>query len=243
MWLFGKKKESHEKKQPELPETEEKAFEPLADIGNLVDKYAYKDVDVAGVQFASPDLSKIRAGDSISFQTEPDNANDKNAIKIICKDQRIGYVHKGKLQGMITDWQKRGDLMLASISKIDRKEKSIKYGIAFYKDKLDGKEKWDSLSASLTKTSKKDEFEDRQDNLDTISEGDVLSVEYDDYEEIYTVADDCGSELGELSKSISAKVHAKEESGFEIMPVVDEITESDSGKYGAKIIIYFKPKQ
>lgn len=243
MWPFSKKKESHEKKQPELPEVEEKVFEPLADIGNLVGKYVYKDVDAAGIEFASPDLYKINAGDSISFQPEPDNANDKNAIKIICKDQMIGYVHKGKLQGMISDWQSRKDLILASISKVDRKEKSIKYGIAFYKDKLDGKEKWDSLNASLTKTSKKDEFENRQDNLDTISEGDILSAEYDDCEEIYTVTDDCGNELGEFSKSISAKVHEKEESGFEIVPVVNEITESDSGKYGAKIIIYFKPER
>ncbi len=242
MWPFSKKKESHEKKQSKLPEVEEKAFEPLADIGNLAGKYAYKDIDVAGVQFTSADLGRIRAGDSISFQAEPDNADDKDAIKIICNDQKIGYVHKGKLQGMITDWHKRGDLMLASISKIDRNEKSIKYGIAFYKDKLEGKEKWESLNTSLTKTSKKDEFENRQENLDTTSEGDVLSAEYDDYEEIYTVTDDCGNELGELSKSVSAKVHTKEESGFEIVPVIDEITESDSGKYGAKVIVYFKPK-
>lgn len=241
MWPFSKKKESLEKQQPEIPEIEEKAFEPLSDIGNLIGKYAYKNVDIAGVKFASPDLGKIKAGDSISFQAEPDNANDKNAVKIICKDQTIGYVHKGKLQGMITDWQKRGDVILTSISKIDRNEKSIEYGIAFYKDKLDGKEKWDSLNASLTKTSKKDEFENRQEHLGDISEDDILSVRYDDYEETYTVTDEFGNELGELNKSISAKVHAKEESGFEIMPVVDEITVSDAGKYGAKIIIYFKP--
>lgn len=243
MWLFGKKKTDSEKKQPESPDIEEKKFEPLSDIGNLAGAYAYKDIDVAGVRFASPNLIKIKAGDSINFQAEPDNANDKNAIKIICKDQKIGYVHKGKLQGMITDWQKRGDLILASISRIDRKENSVKYGIAFYKDKLDGKESWDNLSASLTKTSKKDEFENRQDNFDAISEGDVLSAEYDDYEGIYTVTDDCGNELGELNKSISTKVHEKEESGLEIVPVVDEITENDSGKYGANLTIYFKPEK
>lgn len=242
MWLFGKKKANSEKRQVEIPDVEEKKFEPLSDIGNLVGAYAYKDVDVAGVQFAAPDLSKIKAGDSISFQAEPDNANDKNAIKILCKDQKIGYVHKNKLQDMVADWQRHGDLILASISKIDRNEKSVKYGIAFYKDKLDGKENWESVSAALTKTSKKDfDGTSRQEHFDTLSEGDVLSAGFDDDEEDYLISDDCGNELGELSKSISAKVHAKEGSGFEIVPVVNEITENDSGKYGANITIYFKP--
>ena len=241
MWLFGKKKESDTKKS-KIPAIEEKEFDPIASIGNFYGAYAYKDVEVAGVEFAAPDLNAINAGDGISFQLEPDNPNDKNAVKIICKDQPIGYVHKCKLQGMIKDWQARKDLMLASISKIDRNEKSIKYGIAFYKDKLEGKENWDSINASLTKTSKKDYSDmSRQEYYDGVSEGDVLQVEYDEYEEDYTISDAYGNELGELSKSVSAKVHAKEESGFEIVPVLNEITENDSGKYGADIILYFKP--
>ena len=243
MWLFGKGKESNPRKS-KIPAIEEKTFEPISSFGNFSAAYAYKDVEVAGVDFAAPDLNLIRAGDNISFQLEPDNPNDKNAVKIICKDQPIGYVHKCKLQGMIKDWQIRKDLMLASISKIDRNEKSIKYGIAFYKDKLEGKENWDSINASLTKTSKKDYSDmSRQEYYDAVNEGDVLQAEYDEYEEDYTISDDIGNELGELSKSVSTKVHTKEVAGFEIIPVIDEITESDSGKYGANIIVYFKPRR
>lgn len=127
----------------------------------------------------------------------------------------------------------------------DVKEKESKPisddGIASDIDVLKGKEKWDSLSTSIIKTTEIDEYENRQNNLENISEGDILSADYLDSEEIYMVSDECGNELGELSKAISAKILEKEESGFEILPVVDETTENDSGILGANITLYFKP--
>lgn len=237
MHLFGRKKI-----KPVTPEIEEKEFSTISEFGHFGVAYAYQNVEVAGVNFAEPDLNSLKAGSSIDFDLEPDNEYDKNAIRITCDNQKLGYVHKGKLQNMISDWKSRGDLILAAISKINRKEKSIEYGIAFFTDKLAGKEKWDSLKASLTKTSKKDEYGgNRQDVLENANEDDILAAEYNDFEETYVLSNDYGDEIGELSKSISEKVHAKEEAGFTIIPVIDEIAESNSGKYGAHLTVYFKP--
>lgn len=74
--LSGTKQNSDElaeadKTLSELHKVEEKKFEPMSDIGNMAETYAYKVADGAGVQFAAPDLSKIRAGDSMD-----------NAIKV-----------------------------------------------------------------------------------------------------------------------------------------------------------------
>ena len=55
---------------------------------------------LVGVTFATdhnPELKQLRPSGSVSFEAEPDNEYDANAVKVMYKDQHIGYVPKSEL--------------------------------------------------------------------------------------------------------------------------------------------------
>ncbi len=51
--------------------------------------------DVAGIKHHNFDLGKIKVGDQLSFEKDPTNLNDKKAVKILYKQDIIGYIKKG----------------------------------------------------------------------------------------------------------------------------------------------------
>lgn len=174
-------------------------------------------------------------GETIEFEQEPNNKYDSNAIVIKLKGEKIGYVYKGKIQDMISDWIKRGELVVGYINKIFVAENKATYKIAFYKPLED----FESIPASLTKTKKKiDEYTKREDNLMGCKENDFVYVEYDKYDYSYIVYNDCYEEIGELSQSVQDKL---EEKGCEeTFGTIKQIDYTDSGSLKAKINIYFK---
>ena len=55
---------------------------------------------LVGVTFATdhnPELKQLRPSGVVSFEAEPDNEYDQNAVKVMYKDQHIGYVPKSEL--------------------------------------------------------------------------------------------------------------------------------------------------
>jgi hypothetical protein len=55
---------------------------------------------LVGVTFATnsnPELKKLRPSGVVTFEAEPDNEYDKNAVKVLYKGQHIGYVPKSEL--------------------------------------------------------------------------------------------------------------------------------------------------
>ena len=55
---------------------------------------------LAGVTFATdhnPELKQLRPSGVVSFEAEPDNEYDPNAVKVMYKDQHIGYVPKSEV--------------------------------------------------------------------------------------------------------------------------------------------------
>ena len=55
---------------------------------------------LVGVTFATdhnPELKQLRPSGSVSFEAEPDNEYDANAVKVMYKDQHIGYVPKSEV--------------------------------------------------------------------------------------------------------------------------------------------------
>lgn len=55
---------------------------------------------LVGVTFATdrnPELKQLRPNGVVSFEAEPDNEYDPNAVKVMYKDQHIGYVPKSEL--------------------------------------------------------------------------------------------------------------------------------------------------
>jgi len=50
--------------------------------------------EVAGFRYTDATLESINIGDEASFETEPDNEHDADAIKVIVSGKRIGYVNR-----------------------------------------------------------------------------------------------------------------------------------------------------
>lgn len=174
-------------------------------------------------------------GEAIEFEQDSNNQYDSNAIVIKLKGEKIGYVYKGKIQDMINDWIKRGELVVGYINKIFVAENKATYKIAFYKPLED----FESISASLTKTKKKiDEYTKREDNLMGCKENDFVYVEYDKYDYSYIVYNDCYEEIGELSQSVQDKL--EEKNCEETFGTIKQIDYTDSGSLKVKINIYFK---
>lgn len=209
-------------------------------MGNSYLKYKYYDVDVKGVEYRDFDIAKIEVNASVKFEPEPDNQYDSNAVKVICEDIFIGYVPKNTIQSMVLKYSKSDDFYLHSfVSEVDEDLKTIKIAIGFYKDASDNElDKLPHLSASLTKTSKKDTFDiPRYENLTTLSVGDNVELEYQYDAETYLVSD-CISELGEINTNKSKTLYEYELKGKEFASVVEALDYKDDGKIACKIRVY-----
>lgn len=183
------------------------------------------------VKVSMPNVNGLKLGDFLSLESEPDNQYDPHAVKILSGLNTVGYLFRGKLQDMANDFIRKGLPIEVSVDSITND--SFTCGLGFYKDI----NSFDCVSATLTKTSKKDFLgTSRQDNLSSTSEGDILYLNYDCDSETYIVTDDFGNELGELSKSISNKLY-DEESNYKYIGICTENEIDDNLKYKCKIKI------
>lgn len=228
--LPPKKEESaHFKKTISAPEA----------VGEYRMKYHYR-----GEKIAMPNIENcmevVESTTRLSFESEPNNEHDSKAIKIVADGMFLGYVHRGRTQDMIHDFNRRNEPVYAILETVSEETGEAYMFIAFYRNPFEQYASCDKLTTKLIKTSKKiSEWENRQDNYLGVERGDTLDLDYDYDTETYTVLDNVGSELGEISKSISAKIQEREDMDEPIC-IVDEVTIDDNDKYGAKVIIYFK---
>lgn len=223
--------EEKARKQAEYESSHKKAY--FLDIleNQYILSYQYDFVKVA-----MPNIKGLKLGDFLSLEAEPDNQYDPHAVKILSGLDKIGYLFRGKLQDMANDFLKKGLPVEVSVDSIA--DDSFTCGLGFYKDM----NTFDSISATLTKTSKKDFLgTSRQDNLLSVSEGTILSLEYDYDSETYLVSDDCGNELGELSKSISDKLY-RDEMNYKYTGICTENELDDNMKYKCKVKVLKMPK-
>ena len=96
-------------------------------------KYEYYDVSVKGTEYREFDISKIKLDHMVSFETEPDNQYDKNAIKILYDNIFIGYIPKNNLQNMMKRYSNGSTHQVCGfISFVNEKTKEINIGLGFY---------------------------------------------------------------------------------------------------------------
>ena len=206
-------------------------------------KYSYYDVEVRGVEYGDFDISTIPIDKALYFEFAPDNAYDKNAIRVLYNNCFIGYVPKNNLQKMMKDFYEDDHGQVRGfISRVDEHSKKIYMGLGFYKELTDEELKQlPHVDVSLTKTSKKDFFGiSRQENLDSVSEGDEIYMDYQYDTETYLITDDFGNELGEINTNKSEQLQAYEDEGKEFYGVILEIGYSDSGKNTCKVRIFIR---
>ncbi len=180
------------------------------------------------------ELVRGNGGKELTFKQEPENAYDKEAVAIYLGHSKLGYVYHGVIQDMINDYIKRGWHFRGYINKYQVQERKAMFKIGFYKpfDQLESK------TFSLTKVKKKiDEDTKRVDNLAFCKKGDILTIEYNDYDDVYVVYNDCYEEIGELPAT--ATDFLDEESYKKIVGVLLSLKEDDEEKVtGAKIEVY-----
>ena len=227
-------------------EVVEKFRQKKIDFSPLIDDYYVKyeyERNVAGVEFRNLDFSLLK-NSSVSFELDKENEHDPEAIKIIQKDILIGYVYKTDetIREMIHNYIEKDNWIITGwLKTIDEEQQKLTYQIAFYKQLDENRNECVlDTKATLTKTSKKvEDYEtSRQDSLSYLSEDDFVSLEESYETDNLVVINDMGDELGELTESVSEKLseYINNDEYFIICKVL-EITESDSGKYGAKISI------
>lgn len=171
-------------------------------------------------------------GKELTFVPEPDNQYDDKAIAIYLDDLKIGYVYKGKIQNMLNDWIKRGDTYFGYINKIFVDDNKATYKIGFYKPV----EKFINKTFSLVKTGKRiDEYISREDNLCSVSEGDEVTIEYDEELDSYVVFNEYYDEIGELPASAAEFID--DNSCDEIIGIVRTISENESGTPKVRIAV------
>lgn len=163
-------------------------------------------------------------------------AESSGEVSVLYKEVKIATISDNSKARMVSDFLNRGEMVKAQMD-----SKSSLY-LGFYKQLLKAVESNESMVFKIVKTAKKDSLFDipRYENLEYVSNGDLLFLEYDDDSESYIVKDSADGELGELSKSDSKKLMNREDEGYDFSAFATECDTNDNDRPIAKVIVYFK---
>lgn len=91
-------------------------FELVADLRDAQPPFEVL-IEVAGFRYQDGvDVAAIHLGDSVSFQLEPGNPHDENAVAINWAGKRIGYVSRGHNLSVL-EWIQKGYSITANIER------------------------------------------------------------------------------------------------------------------------------
>lgn len=193
------------------------------------------------------DFSQIHKDDEVTFESEPENPVDPKAVRVVVNDKFVGYLYQNsrvREQVYKSDSDPDNLKFSSKVSYIDRSKPELKIRFALYKRFAPSEFKVLG-SYRLVKTSKKvDDYEDRQDNygLSGLDEADaIVQIEENQTEEgdeVYVVYAPLGGEIGELPASAFRKLG--EEYPRAVVGTVEEVEETDNGKYVARIKVYYR---
>lgn len=201
--------------------------------------YHYEAVDVAIIRGMEPDFSQLKINMPVTFEPEPTNQYDPNAVIVKTGNLKIGYLYKGTRQEMTLDYIRRGDPIRSHIVEVDKANNSVKVAIGYYKEKLH-KPRENELEQLIRMEAPYKTFkltgnrnEEMQDTLSLCSEGVEVDYEYDYEKEKYLAI--CVDEIGYFSKS--AEKYLEEE----IHPAfIEKIEEDENGKYSVKVTVFYE---
>jgi len=209
--------------------------------------YHYEDVRIKGVFYVKPDFTRLELGAPLSFVQEPENPVDDEAVKVMCCGQKLGHVPDNRLKDMVNIWKSNHRILLGYLTRIDPAEEKLYMFMGFYKNPFENIQSMETKKVRLIKTNFRSSLVDRQDSYLHLKVGDVVLIEEqeDDSDEddsdsvsTFVVMNTDGDELGELPKKVAKELC---ENGYnELTGLVAEITESDSGTYGAVIDLYYQ---
>ena len=212
---------------------------PFKDDEDRFLRYSYYDVDVKGFSYQNFDITKLELDKFVTFDFEPDNPYDPNAIAIFYDDQKIGYIPRNSLQSMVKDYSDGIEHQICGfISYINEELNEVHLGLGFYSKE---NKNLDVMTCKLIKTKMKDFMgNSRQDNLAMAEIGSPVELEYSYDSDTYIVNDDTGFELGEISKKQSEKLFDVIGDTKPFYAGINELEMDDDGNYICKIKVWYR---
>lgn len=204
----NEKEYSSEIKNQNLYEKEDKIIETSYELPNLIldndlklkIKYRYREK----LCFCE-NLDSIKVLSRIGFKQEIENVYDKETIVAFFDDKKIGLLYKGNCRDILNkSLGTQKDDFLAFVKRIDLENNFAELIIGFYEPINFN----NVIEAKLLKTNKIDYYTDEkgQEQVELLSENDIVTLKEDIENECLIVESDIGNELGELSASVSKKI-------------------------------------
>lgn len=151
--IFGKRDAPPDEPSYHAPETMESVEVDIADgfadigddgvvkvpttIDDIPIAYHYEDVGIYTPSEIGLDFDLIAPGMLVYFVRDKKNEYDPDAIGAwVDHDgfRKIGYMNRGKLRDMLSDWLDRADPIYSHIASIDDDAHKIKLYLAFYRE-------------------------------------------------------------------------------------------------------------
>ena len=197
---------------------------PLINALGYAPTYKYEDVRIAMYDQYKNNSSQLRHGQLLSFEKEPSNQYDSNAVMILADNKQIGYVYKGTLQDMINQYLSRHDIVEGYLQ-MDNVDDNPTFTLAFYKE--DGLKSMKSKGKAKSGTLTRSGSVEAQENILFLSPGDELTVSENYETGKYEVESSLGF-IGDLPVSLHDYA---ETADF----VVECINDKDNGKQSVTV--------
>lgn len=200
-------------------------------------KYSYKE----NLCFIN-NLDKVNLDSYVTFRLNESNKYDPETVEVYCGEYIIGLMYKGTCRDIIVACIKNNKYVASGfVCKKDDENLKISIMVGVYIPL----ERRKSFVCPLINTSKKDySGEKRQDNVEFLTEGDILNLEQDSDTLGLLVLNKYYSELGEISVRDTRIINEDTDDISKIIVIVDNISYTDTQvKAKVKLRVYLTEEE
>jgi hypothetical protein len=102
-------------------------------FGGLSFAKKFDAVKVCIITTERPNFRNIKLGENVLLVPEPTNPYDRNAIVILSKSQKLGYIYRNGIQDILNEKFRAGNIVVGSVVGKEAKSDYIKIDIVVYK--------------------------------------------------------------------------------------------------------------
>lgn len=102
-------------------------------FGSLSFAKKFDAVKVCIITTKRPNFRNIKLGENVLLVPEPTNAYDRNAIMILSRTQKLGYIYRNGIQDILNEKFREGCVVVGSVVSKEAKSDYIKIDIVVYK--------------------------------------------------------------------------------------------------------------
>lgn len=102
-------------------------------FGSLSFAKKFDAVKVCIITTERPNFRNIKLGENVLLVPEPTNPYDRNAVVILSKSQKLGYIYRNGIQDILNEKFREGCVVVGSVVSKEAKSDYIKIDIVVYK--------------------------------------------------------------------------------------------------------------